>query len=228
VGAARLWAGTLSGATGTRGPRPRERGCPVPIVLVRHAQPESDLAQPPALWPLSDAGRAAVAEVGGATDRFAGQDDEPRVEGRDVDDDRVEPLADLERDRLPILLEGLPAAPGEQLEPRPAPDEGSVGGVFEVALAVNPSVDPDVSGDPRLGEGDGVGDADPGGDRQESPDPVAVTEAADDDGCRDEAANTGADEKEGIHASIICRLLGAAGTGVKQNGPEGTYPTREL
>jgi broad specificity phosphatase PhoE len=32
----------------------------VPIVLVRHAQPETDPAQPPALWPLSDAGRAAV------------------------------------------------------------------------------------------------------------------------------------------------------------------------
>jgi broad specificity phosphatase PhoE len=32
----------------------------VPIVLVRHAQPEIDPAQPPALWPLSDAGRTAV------------------------------------------------------------------------------------------------------------------------------------------------------------------------
>lgn len=35
-----------------------------PVVLVRHAEPAQDSAQPPAQWPLSDAGHQAAARLG--------------------------------------------------------------------------------------------------------------------------------------------------------------------
>ena len=105
------------------------------------------------------AGRDAVGDVGGGADRFAGHDHEPGVEGRVVDGDPVEAVADLELDALAAVLERDPAPIATHLEPGPAEDERPVRVVLELVLGVDPAADPDVAGRAareaaRLGDAD--------------------------------------------------------------------------
>ena len=93
-------------------------------------------------------GRDAVGDVGRRADRFAGHDDQPRVERGVIDGDPVETFAHLEVDALAPVLERDPAPVGPQLQARPAKDERTVGVVLELLLGVDPAADPDVAGRP--------------------------------------------------------------------------------
>ena len=104
---------------------------------------------------LDDAGASAlsggvpaghpVRRVRGGPDGLARDDDQPGIERLVVDGDRVEPLADLERDGRRVLVDRHPVRAGRQLDPRPSQDERPVGVVLELVLGVDPSPDGDVA-----------------------------------------------------------------------------------
>ena len=126
------------------------RGAPG-VVEAGHADDDRVLDRRDLLDPQPDRrlrprpGRDAVGDVGGRADRFARDDDEPDVERRVVDGDRVEALADLERHALPVVLERHPAAVAPELEAGPPEDERAMGVVLELVLGVDPAADLDVA-----------------------------------------------------------------------------------
>ena len=93
----------------------------------------------------SGPGRNSIGDVRGGPDRFARHDDEPGVELRVVDDDRLEAVADLESDALAPVLERDPAGVAMQLETGPPEDERAVRVVLELVLGVDTAAHPDVS-----------------------------------------------------------------------------------
>ena len=128
-----------------------------------------------------------------------GQDDEARGQPGSVDRQRGQPLADLERHGLDVLLEDRPAAAPAGLEPAASEDERALVLVGEVGLAVDPAVDPDVARRPRGRQALGVLDRRDRRRGQQPPDPVGRSERSQDEGPGHQGGGTRGDDEEGLH-----------------------------
>jgi hypothetical protein len=140
-----------------------------------------------------------LAEVADHADRLAGYDDQPRIEGIGVDGDGVEALADLERDRLPDLVEVTPIAALPGLQPGPPEDEGAVIDVLEVGLAVEAARDADECRGAAPGDLDGLGDADRASRGEEPADPEARAVASERGDPAAKGGDAGEDHDEAVH-----------------------------
>ena len=85
-------------------------------------------------------------------------------------------LVDLERDGLPRVFEGDPAAAAPGLEPGSPEDERAVVEVLELLLGVDPAVDPDVAGPAARRDREGLIEADRRGRGQQPADPETRAE----------------------------------------------------
>jgi hypothetical protein len=104
-----------------------QHGTPATIACSTEKPARSAGARPCRFGP----GRDAIRHVGRRALGFANDDDEPDVQCRVIDGDRVEALADLEGNTFQAVVEVRPAGSAAQLQPGAAEDQRPMGVVLK-------------------------------------------------------------------------------------------------
>ena len=136
-------------------------------------------------------------------DRFARHDDQPAIERVAIDGDGIEPLADLERDELLLVLEHAPASTLLRLEARPAKHQRPMRGVLEVLLAVDPPAHAEVPVASRIGDFPGLRDGHDRGRGEDASHPNARAQLPHREHPRAERDDAEQQEQEGTHGRMI-------------------------